>query len=94
MTRSELIIKIAKENPQLYRRDVELIVSIILEEIVDALASGGRAELRGFGAFSVKEREGRTGRNPRTGETVFVPPKSIPFFKVGKQLRNRINQGT
>ena len=93
MTRSELVAKIAAENPHLYQRDVERIVSIILDEITNAMASGGRVELRGFGAFSVKHRESRVGRNPRTGESVNVPAKSIPFFKAGKQLRERINKG-
>ena len=93
MTRSELVAKIAAKNPHLYQRDVERIVSIILDEITNAMASGGRVELRGFGAFSVKHRDSRVGRNPRTGESVNVPAKSIPFFKAGKQLRERINKG-
>ena len=94
MTRSELVTKIANNNPHFYQRDVERIVSIILEEIINAMASGGRVELRGFGAFSVKERNSRMGRNPRTGESVYVPEKSVPFFKVGKKLRERIKKTT
>ena len=81
MIRSELIQKIADENPHLYQRDVERIVNTIFEEITEAMARGHRVELRGFGAFSVKQRESRTGRNPRTGEAVDVDEKHVPFFK-------------
>ena len=91
MIRSELIQKIADENPHLYQRDVEKIVNTIFEEIIDAMASGQRVELRGFGAFSVKHREARTGRNPRTGASVAVEEKHVPFFKTGKLLRDRLN---
>lgn len=91
MIRSELIQKIADENPHLYQRDVEKIVNTIFEEITNAMAQGNRVELRGFGAFSVKKREGRTGRNPRTGEAVEVEEKQVPFFKTGKLLRDRLN---
>ena len=94
MTKSELIQKIAEFNPHLYHRDVERIVSTILEEISEALAEGDRVELRGFGAFSVKHRTARLGRNPRTGEAVQVAEKRIPFFKTGKQLRERLNGGS
>jgi len=94
MTKSELIQRIAEFNPHLYHRDVERIVSTILEEISDALATGDRVELRGFGAFSVKHRTARLGRNPRTGEAVHVAEKRIPFFKTGKQLRERLNGGS
>jgi integration host factor subunit beta len=91
MTKSELIQRISEMNPHLYQRDVERIVSTIFDEIGEALAHGQRVELRGFGAFSVKDRDSRTGRNPRTGETVHVESKRIPFFKTGKQLRERLN---
>lgn len=91
MIRSELIEKIAAENPHLYQRDVEKIVNTIFEEITEALARGDRVELRGFGAFSVKKRDARTGRNPRTGEAVAVDEKAVPFFKTGKLLRDRLN---
>ena len=91
MTKSELIQRIAELNPHLYQRDVERIVSTIFDEIADALARGDRVELRGFGAFSVKQRGARVGRNPRTGAAVQVAEKSIPFFKTGKQLRERLN---
>lgn len=91
MTKSELINRLADQHPHLYHRDVERIVSAIFEEISAALARGQRVELRGFGAFSVKQREARVGRNPRTGEAVNVAEKHIPFFKTGKQLRERLN---
>ena len=92
MIKSELVQRIAEHNPHLYQRDVENIVNAILDEIVAALARGDRVELRGFGAFSVKRRDARTGRNPRTGDSVQVAEKHIPFFKTGKQLRDRLNQ--
>jgi integration host factor subunit beta len=91
MTKSELILRLAEQNPHLYQRDVERIVSTIFEEITAALARGDRVELRGFGAFSVKRRGPRIGRNPRTGEAVHVGEKYIPFFKTGKVLRGRLN---
>lgn len=91
MTKSELIARLAEQNPHLFQRDVERIVSTIFEEITLALANGDRVELRGFGAFSVKDREARTGRNPRTGEAVHVEAKRTPFFKTGKDLRERLN---
>ena len=91
MIKSELIQKIAAANPHLYHRDVERIVTAIFEEITNALARSDRVELRGFGAFSVKQRDARKGRNPRTGETVAVDEKVVPFFKTGKELRDRLN---
>ncbi len=91
MIKSELILKIAEQNPHLYQRDIENIVNAILDTIADALARGDRVELRGFGAFSVKTRGARTGRNPRTGETVSVSEKVIPVFKTGKEMRQRLN---
>lgn len=91
MTKSELISRLAEQNPHLYLRDVERIVAAIFEEISGALARGDRVELRGFGAFSVKHRTARLGRNPRTGDTVQVAEKHIPFFKTGKELRERLN---
>jgi integration host factor subunit beta len=93
MTKSELILRLAENNPHLYHRDVERIVSAIFDEITTALARGDRVELRGFGAFSVKRRDARVGRNPRTGESVRVAEKHVPFFKTGKQLRERLNVG-
>ncbi|QCI66657.1 integration host factor subunit beta [Phreatobacter stygius] len=92
MIKSELVQKIAEQNPQLYQRDVENIVNAILDEIVSALARGDRVELRGFGAFSVKARGARVGRNPRTGAHVAVEDKVVPFFKTGKEMRERLNR--
>ena len=91
MIRSELIQKISEENPHLFQRDVERIVNTVFEEIINAMARGDRVELRGFGAFSVKKRDARQGRNPRTGESVRVDEKHVPFFKTGKLLRERLN---
>ncbi len=91
MTKSELIARIAAANPHLYHRDVERIVTTIFDEITTALSRGDRVELRGFGAFSVKERDARSGRNPRTGEAVSVSAKYVPFFKTGKELREKLN---
>ncbi|GAA4658329.1 integration host factor subunit beta [Bartonella pachyuromydis] len=92
LVKSELVQIIARQNPHLFQRDVENIVNAIFEEISTALANGNRVELRGFGAFSVKSRSARNGRNPRTGEAVVVEEKWIPFFKTGKDLRDRLNQ--
>ena len=94
MTKSELIARLAEANPHLYQRDVERIVTTIFDEIATALARGDRVELRGFGAFSVKRRDARQGRNPRTGEQVAVTEKAVPFFNTGKQLRERLNNGS
>lgn len=93
MIRSELVQKVSEANPHLFQRDVERIVNTIFEEIIGAMARGDRVELRGFGAFSVKKRDGRVGRNPRTGESVTVDEKHVPFFKTGKALRDRLNGG-
>jgi integration host factor subunit beta len=92
MTRSELIAGLAEDNPHLTVADVERIVAALFDEMTTALARGERVELRGFGAFTVKRRQARAGRNPRTGETVDVAQKSVPFFKAGKELRERINK--
>ncbi len=92
MIKSELIEKISETNPHLLQRDIEKIVNVIFDEITEALARGERVELRGFGAFSVKHRPARTGRNPRTGEAVDVEEKFVPFFKTGKELRERLNK--
>tara|TARA_X000001036_G_scaffold299855_1_gene278968 strand:- start:190 stop:483 length:294 start_codon:yes stop_codon:yes gene_type:complete len=92
MIRSELVQKIADENPHLYQKDVERIVGTIFDEIINAMAAGDRVELRGFGAFSVKKRKARLGRNPRTGEAVDVREKHVAFFKTGKLLRDRLNR--
>jgi len=91
MIKSELIAKLASENPHLTQRDVERVVGVILDRMAAALSAGGRVELRGFGAFSVRSRPARAGRNPRTGESVSVRAKHVPFFKSGKELRERLN---
>ena len=93
MTKSELILRLAKRHPRLYTSDVERVVNTIFGEITEALVRGDRVELRGFGAFFVRKRNGRTGRNPRTGEIVTVQAKIRPFFKTGRALRERLNSG-
>jgi integration host factor subunit beta len=92
MIKSELIEKLAGENPHLFQRDIENIVNAILDEVGDAMARGDRVELRGFGAFAVKNRPARVGRNPRTGEQVDVGEKFVPQFKAGKEIRERLNR--
>lgn len=91
MIRSELVQKLADENQGLTLHEVEKIVDLFFEEIVDRLASGGRVELRGFGAFTTRSRDARIGRNPRTGEAVSVGAKRVPYFKPGKEMRERLN---
>jgi len=91
MIKSELIEKLAAENPHLTQAEVERLVNVVLGRMVETLSDGGRVEIRGFGAFSVRHRPARQGRNPRTGETVDVPAKAVPFFKSGKELRERLN---
>jgi integration host factor subunit beta len=91
MIKSELIQQISQKNPHLYHRDVERIINTVFDKIVEALGNGDRVELRGFGAFSVKDRQARDGRNPRTGASVQVDAKRVPFFKTGKELRERLN---
>ncbi len=92
MIRSELLAALAEENPDLRPEEVEQVVDIFFEELAQRLAEGGRIELRGFGAFSTRERQARQGRNPRTGETVEVPTKRVPYFKPGKDMRERLNE--
>ena len=91
MIKSELISKIAEAHNHLSQADVERLLNSVFGEISEALVRGDRVELRGFGAFSVKERGARIGRNPRTGITVEVPEKKVPFFKPGKELRDKLN---
>jgi integration host factor subunit beta len=93
MIKSELVQRMVRANPHLFQRDVENIVNTIVNEITEALSQGNRVELRGFGAFSVKNRPARIGRNPRTGTTVHVSEKYVPFFKSGKEMRERLNKG-
>jgi integration host factor subunit beta len=92
MIKSELVQKIADRYPELYQRDAENVVNAILEEIGNALARGDRVEIRGFGAFSTKQRDARVGRNPRTGDHVPVEEKLVPVFRAGKEMRERINR--
>ena len=94
MIKSELIQRISSQNPHLYQRDIEKIVSALLDEIVQALCRGDRVELRGFGVFSAKLRGARSGRNPRTGAAVSVAKRAYPFFKTGKEMRARLNRET
>ena len=91
MIRSELVQKLASENPDLRPSEVEAVVDTFFDAIIDQLARGGRVELRGFGAFSTRAREARSGRNPRTGDAVSVPAKHVPYFKAGKEMRARLN---
>ena len=92
MIRSELLAELAKDNPDLRPEEVEQVVDVFFDEISERLTEGGRVELRGFGAFSTREREARKGRNPRTGEAVDVPAKRVPYFKPGKDMRRRLNE--
>ena len=92
MIRSELLQELARENPELRSDEVEQVVDIFFEQIAQRLAEGGRVELRGFGAFSTRERDARKGRNPRTGEAVDVPAKRVPYFKPGKEMRRMLNE--
>ncbi len=93
MIRSELLQALAKDNPDLRAEEIEQVVDIFFDEITERLAEGGRVELRGFGAFSTRERDARVGRNPRTGESVSVPAKRVPYFKPGKEMREGLNEG-
>ena len=93
MIRSELLQALHRDNPELRAEEVEQVVDIFFDEIARRLAEGGRVELRGFGAFSTRDRDSRVGRNPRTGATVSVPAKSVPYFKAGKEIRQRLNDG-
>lgn len=93
MIRSELLQELHRDNPDLRAEEIEQIVDVFFDEIAKRLAEGGRVELRGFGAFSTREREARTGRNPRTGAAVEVPAKRVPYFKAGKEIRERLNKG-
>ena len=91
MIRSELLQTLSADNPDLRPEEIEQVVDIFFEEISARLAEGGRVELRGFGTFSTRQRDARTGRNPRTGESVDVPAKRVPYFKPGKEMRERLN---
>ncbi|WP_414900661.1 integration host factor subunit beta [Sphingomonas flavalba] len=91
MIRSELVQRLSSDHPDLSLREVEKIVAVFFDQISERLAEGGRVELRGFGAFSTRARDSRVGRNPRTGETVAVDAKRVPYFKPGKEMRARLN---
>ena len=91
MIRSELVQRVAEDNPDLALKDVERLVGAVFDAISDQLVAGGRIELRGFGAFSTRPRDARTGRNPRTGDSVDVAAKRVPYFKPGKEMRERLN---
>ncbi|WP_265563862.1 integration host factor subunit beta [Sphingomicrobium arenosum] len=91
MIRSELVQKICQDFPDLTQREVEAVVAGLFDSIIEQLADGGRVELRGFGAFSTRQRDARTGRNPRTGDPVDVAAKRVPYFKPGKEMRERLN---
>ncbi|MBI5886794.1 MAG: integration host factor subunit beta [Deltaproteobacteria bacterium] len=94
MTKSELIEKVSSRVTAFSRRDIEIIVDTLFQSMADSLANGGKVEIRGFGSFKIKEREGRQGRNPKSGENIFIQPKRVPFFKAGKEIRERINPGS
>ena len=91
MIRSELLQSLAEDNPELRAEEVEQVVDLFFDEIAQRLAEGGRVELRGFGTFSTRQRDARSGRNPRTGDSVDVPAKKVPYFKPGKEIRERLN---
>jgi len=91
MIRSELLQALAKQSPSMRGEEIERVVDVFFDEIAKRLAEGGRVELRGFGAFSTRERDPRKGRNPRTGDSVEVPGKRVPYFKPGKDMRLRLN---
>ena len=91
MTRSQLIEEVAAKSSNFSKKDVEVIVTTLFSSIADSLASGEKIEIRGFGSFKVKDRDGRKGRNPKSGEGIFVDPKKVPFFKAGKELKERVN---
>jgi integration host factor subunit beta len=93
MTKSGLIQVVAAKMPHLSARDVEIVVNTIFDSMTNALKVGDRIEIRGFGSFSVRHRRARQGRNPKTGDSIAVPPKRVPFFTVGHELRNRVNEG-
>ncbi len=92
MTKSELVEAVASKVQNFSRKDIEVIVDTIFTSMSDSLSAGDKVEIRGFGSFKIKEREGRQGRNPKSGENIFIEPKKVPFFKAGKEIRERINK--
>ena len=93
MTKSELIEAVAAKATNFSRKDVEIIVDTLFESMAHSLTKGDKVEIRGFGSFKIKERDGRQGRNPKSGENIFIDAKKVPFFKAGKEIRERINNG-
>lgn len=91
MTKSELIELVASKVTNFSRKDIEIVVDTLFQSMVDSLSKGDKVEIRGFGSFKIKEREGRQGRNPKSGENIFIDSKRVPFFKAGKEIRERIN---
>ncbi|MBI2400504.1 MAG: integration host factor subunit beta [Deltaproteobacteria bacterium] len=91
MTKSELIEAVAAKVTNFSRKDVEIIVETLFESMAQSLSEGDKVEIRGFGSFKIKERDGRQGRNPKSGENIFIDAKKVPFFKAGKEIRERIN---
>lgn len=92
MTKSELIEAVASKVDNFSRKDIEVIVDTVFQSMSDSLSQGDKVEIRGFGSFKIKEREGRQGRNPKSGESIYIEPKKVPFFKAGKEIRERINK--
>ncbi|RMG60797.1 MAG: integration host factor subunit beta [Deltaproteobacteria bacterium] len=92
MTKSELVERLSEKLEFLTKKDCELIVETVFESMKEALKRGEKIEIRGFGSFTIRVRKAKTGRNPKTGEKVFIPEKKVPFFKVGKELREMINE--
>ncbi len=91
MTKSELIESVANKIPAFTKTEIEIMVNTIFDSMTEALVQGGKIEIRGFGSFKIKTRGARDGRNPKSGEGIAIPPKKVPFFKVGKELKERIN---
>ena len=92
MTKSELIEEVASQVNTFSRKDVEMIIDTVFQSMTDSLSSGEKVEIRGFGSFKIKERNGRQGRNPKSGENIFIESKKVPFFKAGKEIKERINK--
>ncbi len=92
MTKSELIERVSARVKSFTKKDVEKIVDSLFVSMSDSLARGEKVEIRGFGSFKIKERDGRQGRNPKSGENIYIEPKRVPFFKAGKEIRERINR--
>ena len=92
MTKSELIEAVASRVDNFSRKDVEVIIDTLFGSMSESLSKGEKVEIRGFGSFKIKQREGRQGRNPKSGENIYIEPKKVPFFKAGKEIKERINK--